>query len=283
MSRILPALFCLGLLACDPSAKRAECPQCPERPECPDTAPTTKVVQPGPAPAIDNGDIKLTFADPKNPNLKRFQAQLSGSALFGKVIDGINDTIALPRDAAVLVSECGRIDTYYDAKAPGVVVCYELAEHFESLFKGRASGDALERMVTGAVFFAFLHELGHALVDQLEIPVTGKGEDAVDQLAAVILIESGSGLEMALDGGRAFLLNDVKGYSGNEFWSEHSFEKQRYYAILCMAYGAAPKKREMLTKGNSALPKERAAQCQGEYARIKTSWQTLLGQHAKGE
>lgn len=283
MRRLVPALLLsLGLLGCDPTAK---CPECPDAQpaDCPKAKAATKVVQQGPAPAVDLGDIKLTFADPKRPALKRFQSQLSGSQLFGKVIDGINETIALPRDAAVLVSECGRIDAYYDPKAPGVVVCYELAEHFESLFEGRASGEELERMVTGAVFFAFLHELGHALVDQLELPVTGKEEDAVDQLAAVILIESGSGLEMALDGGRAFLLNDAKGFSGNEFWSEHSFEKQRYFSILCMAYGAAPKKREVLTKGKYALPKERAAQCPAEYARIKKSWQTLLGAHAKAD
>jgi hypothetical protein len=238
-------------------------------------------VQGGPAPAVDKGDIKLTFAEPKSAKLKRFESQLSGSKLFGKVIDGINDTIALPRDGAVLLSECGRIDAYYDPKAPGVVVCYELAEHFELLFKGRASGAELERMVTGAVFFAFLHELGHALVDQLQMPITGKEEDAVDQLASVILIESGSGINMALDGARAFLLNDVKGFSGSQFWSEHSFEKQRYYAIVCMAYGAAPKKRDVLTKGKGALPMERARTCPAEYNRIKASWQTLLAEHAK--
>ncbi|MCR9161265.1 MAG: DUF4344 domain-containing metallopeptidase [Nannocystaceae bacterium] len=278
MRRLVPALLSLSLWACDPGAK---CPQCPEATpaDCPKAK--TKVVASGPAPAVDNGDIKLTFAAPKSARLKRFEAQLSGSKLFGKVVDGINETIALPRDGAVLVSECGRIDAYYDPKAPGVVVCYELAEHFESLFKGKASGAELERMVTGAVFFAFLHELGHALVDQLQLPITGKEEDAVDQLASVILIESGSGIEMALDGGRAFLLNDAKGYSGNEFWSEHSFEKQRYYAIVCMAYGAAPKKRGALTKGRGALPQERARSCPAEYKRIKTSWQTLLAEHAK--
>ncbi|MBV1859075.1 MAG: DUF4344 domain-containing metallopeptidase, partial [Nannocystaceae bacterium] len=103
------------------------------------------------------------------------------------------------------------------------------------------------------------------------------------QLASVILIESGSGIEMALDGGRAFLLNDAKGYSANEFWGEHSFEKQRYYSIVCMAYGAAPKKRAVLSGGKYGLPKERALGCPAEYARIKTSWQTLLAEHAKAE
>lgn len=280
--RLAPVLLSLGLLACDPGAK---CPECPaaEPAECPKPKVKTKLVQAGPAPAVDNGDIKLTFSDPKSARLNRFKDQLSSSKLFGNVVDGINDTIALPRDAAVLMSECGRIDAYYEPKAPGVVICYELAEHFESLFKGRAKGKELERMVTGAVFFAFFHELGHALVHQLKLPITGKEEDAVDQLAAVILIESGSGIEMALDGARAFLLNDAKGYSANDFWGEHSFEKQRYYSIVCMAYGAAPKKRAVLSGGKNGLPKERAVGCPAEYARIKTSWQTLLAEHAKAD
>ncbi len=282
MRRLAAVLLTLGLLACDPAGR---CPECPaaQPAACPEQTVKTTVVQAGPPPAVDNGDIKLTFADPKSPRLKRFKDQLSGSQLFGKVVDGINDTIALPRDAAVLVSECGRIDAYYEAKAPGVVICYELAEHFETLFKGQATGEDLERMVTGAVFFAFFHELGHALVDQLQMPITGKEEDAVDQLASVILIESGSGIEMALDGGRAFLLNDAKGYSANEFWDEHSFEKQRYYSIVCMAYGAAPKKRAVLSGGKNGLPKERAQGCPAEYTRIKNSWQTLLSEHAKAE
>ncbi len=254
------------------NSKASECPKCPAAPAVA-----------GPPAAEDLGDIELSFAEPKRKDLVRFKKQLESSKLFGRVIGGINDTIALPRNAAVLVMECGRIDAFYDLKAPGVVLCYELAEHFERLFVGTLKGADLQRAVTGAVFFAFLHELGHGLVHQLSLPVTGKEEDAVDQLAAVILIESGSGIEMALDGGRAFLLHAKKGFSDNKFWDEHSFEKQRYYAIMCMAYGAAPKKRGALVGGKGRLPKERAATCPAEYARIKSAWQTLLATHAKAD
>ena len=96
MRRLVTALFSLGLLACDPTAK---CPECPDAApaDCPKakTKTKTKVVHGGPPPAEDKGDIKLTFAEPKSKRLDRFKAQLSGSKLFGKVIDGINDTIAL--------------------------------------------------------------------------------------------------------------------------------------------------------------------------------------------
>lgn len=273
----------LLLLGCDPKGDcpqaephEAECPKCPK-------AKTKLVRQAAADVAVDAGDIKLTFAEPKRKKLKRYKKLLEDSKLFANVVGGVNDTLALPRDAAVLVSECGRVDAFYDLKAPGVVLCYELAEHFEGLFAGTLKDADLDRALVGAVFFAFLHELGHALVHQLELPVTGKEEDAVDQLASVILIESGGGIDMALDGGRAFLLHAKKGFSANEFWGEHSFEEQRYYAIMCMAYGASPKKRGALVGGKGRLPKDRAKSCPAEYARIKTSWQTLLAPHAKAD
>mgnify|MGYP001436011553 CR=1 FL=1 len=61
MSRLVPALLALGLLACDP---KATCPECPDAApaDCPKQK--TTVVHAGPAPAVDAEDIKLTFADP---------------------------------------------------------------------------------------------------------------------------------------------------------------------------------------------------------------------------
>jgi hypothetical protein len=266
------------LVSCDPMPAAAECPQCPEcKPEK-----KTVVVQAGDKPAVDKGDLKLAIKKATRPELAREQKLLEKADIFKKVTDALNDLIAFPRDWAVLMSECKRIDAYYDAKAPGVVLCYELAEHFRGLFKGKLSGAELDETVVGATFFAFLHETGHALVHQLDLPVTGKEEDAVDQLAAVILISSGgSGLEKALDGARAFLLHSKAGFSDNSFWDEHSFEEQRYYAIVCLAYGADPKKYGALVGGKEGIPPQRAKTCGAEFTRIKKAWTKLLGPHAK--
>jgi Zn-dependent peptidase ImmA (M78 family) len=42
--------------------------------------------------------------------------------------------------------------------------------------------------VIGPVSLVFLHELGHALLDVLQIPILGREEDASDQLATYMLL-----------------------------------------------------------------------------------------------
>jgi hypothetical protein len=272
----------VGLLACDPSGGSAAAADCPEsKADCECDEP--KISLPGRKQMPDKGDIELVFKDAKKKELAPYKAKLEKAEVFRKIVGGLNDTIAFPKDWAVLLTECGKVDAYYESKAPGVVLCYELIEHFKGLFAGKLSGEDLEKTVIGATFFAFLHETGHALVDQLDLPVTGKEEDAVDQLAAVILLEGGggTGLHMALDGARAFLQHSKQGFADSSFWDEHSFGEQRYYSIVCLAFGAAPKKRTGLLEGPGALPRERAATCEAEYARVKKAWTTILGPHGK--
>ena len=273
-------LLCL-LFACDPARGGAAAADCPEAKAC-ECDDSPKITLGGRKQKPDKGDIQLVYKDAKKKELAQYQAKIKKAEVFDEMVKGLNETVAFPQDWAVLVSECGRIDTFYDMQAPGVVLCYELLEHFERLFAGKLQGEALDKTVMGAAFFAFLHETGHALVDQLDLPVTGKEEDAVDQLAAVILIESGGkGLHMALDGARAFLLHSKQGFADSAFWDEYSFGEQRYYSIVCLAFGADPKKRTALLEGDYALPRERAATCAAEYKRVKKAWTDLLGPHGK--
>jgi hypothetical protein len=231
----------------------------------------------------DVGDIQLSYQTSKHADLQSLADATKKAGTVDRVVGAVNDIVALPQDAAVLFSDCGRVDTYYDSGAPGIVVCHEMLGYFRDLFRKRGvRDDALTKAVVGAALFGFLHELGHALVDLLQLPVTGKEEDAVDQLAAIILIESGSeGLNIALDGAEALLLHS-KGtsFEKTQFWDQHSFEEQRYYALLCLVYGSNPKAYADLVQ-RRGLPADRAAACPAEYDRLRQAWQRLLEPYGK--
>ena len=86
------------------------------------------------------------------------------------------------------------------------------------------------------------HELGHALVDQWDLPVLGREEDAVDAFSTIFMTEfveqrrvraRRRGL-LLLPRRHADKLGEV------DFADEHSFDKQRAYSIACWVYGSNP-------------------------------------------
>jgi hypothetical protein len=89
----------------------------------------------------------------------------------------------------------------------------------------------LDDAVRGAVAATFFHELGHGLVDAWKLPITGREEDAVDQLSALVLIHNTNhGEQMALDGAMSFKLNaDLDRGQTKIYWDEHSLDEQRFY------------------------------------------------------
>src|SRR4029078_13036153 len=78
-----------------------------------------------------------------------------------------------------------------------IEVCYELINLYTAMQindlkdeSGKFDRDEVKAAVLSTTRFVLHHELGHALVDLLNLPVTGKEEDAVDQLATVVLLSS---------------------------------------------------------------------------------------------
>jgi hypothetical protein len=229
------------------------------------------------------GSVKIAYQVPKDPRYVELQGVLKGSRLFDEVAAVLNKKLTLPRDLPVRFAECGDANALYDPRSKSITMCYELivavAQDFSEL------GGSKEEVGTATLhtaLFVFFHEIGHALVDILKLPVTGKEEDAVDQLATVILIESGDeGEEAALDGATWFLLRaektDIRDLA---FWGEHSFDAQRFYNIACWVYGRDPKKHAALVSEGD-LPQERAARCTDEYQQMYSSWTKLLSPYLK--
>lgn len=230
------------------------------------------------------GAFKHVYAPVSNAanTTRRDQAQK------GRVLETIstmlNLQLAIPVDVTIALTECGVANAFYDPETRQISMCYELLDHFYKVFAPHVESELeLQRSVYGATVFVFFHELGHALINVLDLPAVGREEDAADQLSTVILTNGGEEGETAvINGANSFIL---EGQSADmqrlPFWDEHSLGPQRFFNLLCWVYGHDPEKYGYLVNQN--LPQERAVRCPGEYAQIAKSWYRLLAPHMKNK
>jgi hypothetical protein len=135
--------------------------------------------------------------------------------------------------------------------------------------------------VSSNVIATFYHELGHALIHVLELPVLGREEDAADSLSTLLthqIWNEESATAIMSDAATAYLMyNDEAEASGVEstYWGEHSLDLQRYYTLLCHFYGADPDNRGFVIT-EFELPEERAEACPDEFAQVESSWMQFL-------
>ncbi len=228
---------------------------------------------------ISQTGFRVTYAVSQNTTHENFRKVFEEHKVFELVAQGLNQTIRMPRTVDIQMVDCGAINAFYDPNHSRIIMCYELLTYFVGIFKGNvASEEQLGQAVIGATLFGFYHELGHALIHQLDLPAMGREEDTADQIATLMLMEAGDdGVGMALSGAYWFHLQQK---SGNEtpFWDEHAFDGQRYYNILCMIYGSNPQKYGGFVESGN-LPAARAGRCQEEFVKIRASFQKLITPH----
>lgn len=239
------------------------------------------------AEAGNGGGFILVYEPAKTGALKNIEQMLREAQLFDVTVDELNETLGLPTDLEIVFLECGTVNAFYSSEETRILMCYELvqffAEQFGALYEKE---EEIENAVTDATIFVFHHELGHALVHLLEIPITGKEEDAVDDLATLVLLhEWEGGADSALNAAESFyMMGEAQETSPDEtaveqlpYYDEHSLGKQRYYQIACIVYGSNPEEHAHLV--GEGLPQERAVRCPSEYQQKATSWERLLADH----
>ncbi len=91
--------------------------------------------------------------------------------------------------------------------------------------------------------FVLYHEVAHLLIDQLNLPVLGREEDAADNMATWILLNQGTQeAEQTLrDAAHGWLLSGLA-YGTNlddtDYYDAHSLDRQRAFAIVCLMVGS---------------------------------------------
>ena len=276
----------------------AEGPKVPKLSDIPLPDRSKKASQPKPASKISREGIRepmrgfagveetgfrVAYEPTDHPTFKPIRERYEASNTIETIAAEINDALVLPGVIDIHMVSCGMANAFYDPSGARIILCYELVAYFLGMFKEAGlEGAKLDEATHGALLFAFYHELGHGLVDVLELPVTGREEDAVDQLATVVLVNEGAaGARMALAGAQWFMLQGESAKDSElAFWDEHSLDKQRYFDISCLVYGHAPESFEELV-GSDGLPRRRAQRCPSEYSRVEGAWGKLLEPHIR--
>lgn len=247
-----------------------------------------------PAPAqtpADAGDFVVEYGPVKKVN-RRAVGVLRRSGALEAVVAEVNGRWALPENVTILVGdeleegpafipdiplETGKISLI---NVPGDFLTLALQAMRHEL-RGAKTLTPTEGMVWANEFIV-AHEMGHALVHELAIPVTGREEDAVDGFAAYLLADNPKfGPLTAISAALFFdAYRQLRGKLKEEdFADEHSVLEQRIYQFLCFTYGSDPKSFRSLV-GRDGLPRSRARRCPDEWAQLKRSWDTLLAPHA---
>ena len=143
----------------------------------------------------------------------------------------------------------------------------------------------LVEFITGNMLFVLLHELGHASITQMGLPVLGKMEDAADSFAAQKLIRIGSDFshQVLTDAARGWFLADRRDQKFGDkvaYYDEHGLNQQRAYQIVCFMVGSDDERfKDLATE--TKLPEARQNSCAGDYSNAAFSWASMLKPHRR--
>jgi hypothetical protein len=235
------------------------------------------------AVAEDVGDFVVRPAALETDDYAELAAQLSEERWLEDIADVLNESLILPVDIGMRFAECGENNAYYIPDDREIQICIEMFEGERETFAAYYdTEEEIEDAVNGSFLFTVFHEVGHALIDVLEIPVTGREEDAADSLAAWWLIDGDDGEESAISGALSFYTDpaEAAGIDESDFEDEHSLSQQRYYTLTCLVYGSDTDQYANLLE-EEWLTEARAEQCPAEFERLTSTWYTLLDAHLK--
>lgn len=239
------------------------------------------------APAAGQGFFPQAYAPTQTAEYAPLAEWFRDSGYLQEIAQDLNRYIDIPTPVQLAAGECGQVNAFFrpDVNPPTVVMCYEMVETIQYEFEqDNLTDEQFADAQRGALDFVLFHEIGHALVHVLGLPITGREEDVADQFATVVLTRDNP--MATLWAARFFKEVGDPGHAGQKhanlnpsaFADEHALDEQRFYNILCWTYGASPDDRAALL---AYIPRERAARCPAEYQQLENAWRTLLSGHAR--
>ncbi|MCY1127172.1 DUF4344 domain-containing metallopeptidase [Frigidibacter sp. RF13] len=238
--------------------------------------------------------------------------ELPGVAQFlvnGQVVGQVENNSAFGADIGVLAYERGR---FY---LGGFTITNGLGQSGGAPAQGGGSGSGggaqggltgplpmfdgdsgrITSTYLGVMTGIFLHEFGHALIGELQIPSTGPEEDAVDIFSA-LRISSPAALEgpsadatklnedMALYAALQWYYSGmVQAQSGGAdvpWQDEHTADLKRFRNTFCVMYGGNPDLFAPIAQ-QVGMDERTLYRCEEEFTKQNRAWRTILAPHTR--
>jgi hypothetical protein len=254
---------------------------------------TAEIRRPGPAPdprtvpPATASMIDIAYGEPANAA----HAALRDRLRKREVLEHLRvflSPLRLPQRLLVTIESCNRPNAYYHSSQRRVSICYEYLDLVRKLAPTETTPEGVthEDAVVAGVVHVLLHEVSHAVFHILQIPILGREEDAADQIANFLMLQFGRNIARRVIGGRAHLFDQAglkrSAHNKRDHAAIHATHHQRFYNILCLAYGHDPKNFEDYVQKN-ILPPSRARRCRAEYLKVERAFRTLLVPHIDRE
>ena len=185
--------------------------------------------------------------------------------------------LRLPRALTLRSAQCGAPSVPYDSEKGIITICYEAIAGIQDVAKGAASDpDELAALVTGGIVEEVLHRMAVAILQELDVPVWGREEDAADLLGAFLMLKFDERIaKVAIIGAARLFISATTALGKVDYVSELSPPAQRFYNFLCIAYGGEPLDFHAVAE-DGFLPKDRAIRCKDEYNAIRKAFELRL-------
>lgn len=230
--------------------------------------------------SLKTDQFDYQYVEPKNPAHLPILEMLKKRRLLEHLQEFLSP-ICLPERITLKVEGCdGVANAYFWENA--IKVCYEYFKYIQRYTpKGVRQGLTPHDAMIGPTIDVFLHELGHTLVEVLDIPFFGREEEVADYIGTYILLHFGKDDARRLILGASIVAGDEaleeqgKAPELRLIADTHDLPAQRYFNRWCMAYGMDP---ELFADAISTgmLPQSRAKRCRYEYRTNDFAFKTLI-------
>ncbi|WP_051251702.1 DUF4344 domain-containing metallopeptidase [Psychrilyobacter atlanticus] len=228
------------------------------------------------------GGVQVNYSPPTGKKEKEVKEWMIKNRVIEDLVDTVNQEIKIEEELQVVVEVADKDSVYYSPEDRKIVISYDFIMEIRERFKDEYKKE-WEIYAKDAIEHTFYHELGHALVDLLDIPVLGKEEDAVDDFGIIMLILTlEDGEERAISAAELFFMEglEVEEFTSEDLMDEHSLDDQRGYRSLNLVYGSNPEKYENIAE-DLKMDEDMRLMAQEMFERQTINWLRLLKPYLK--